>query len=141
MSDDDKSSLRLLLENNLNDIRYTKRQQWHLLYLTIIAISGITSLAFSIKLPPCHWFKIYLLLECIGIGIAGCFFIIRYAIDLENYRKYKRNLMKRLIMLNPSDKKSAGDSSRKGRLQTIIFTVIFCLIILSSLIPIFLAYQ
>ncbi len=124
MTDDDNSSLRLLLENKFNDIRYTKQQQWHLLYLTLIAIAGITSLALSVELPPCHRFIIFLLIGDILVGIIGCGFIIYYAYYLDIYREEKRDFIQKLH--NDSDKKSIGD--------IVIFTISFCAIILFSLI-------
>lgn len=123
MSNDDKSSLRLLLENKFNDIRYTKQQQWHLLYLTLIAIAGITSLVFSIELPPCHGFRIFLLIGDVLVGIMGCGFIIYYAHWLKIYRNEKRDFIQKL--LNHSDKNGMGD--------IVIFTISFCAIILFSL--------
>lgn len=124
MSDDDKVNLRLLLENKLNDIRYTKQQQWHLIYLTLIAIAGITSLAFSVELPTCHRFRIFLLIGDVLVGILGCVFIIYYAYSLKIYRDEKIDFIQKL--LNRSEKKSIGD--------IVIFTISFCTIILFSLI-------
>jgi hypothetical protein len=122
--DDDKLSLRLLLENKFNDIRYTKQQQWHLLYLTLVAIAGITNIAFIITIPPCHGFAILLLIGDVLVGIMGCGFIIYYAYWLQIYRDEKSDFIQKL--LNHSDKKSIGD--------TVFFTINFCVVILFFLI-------
>ena len=126
MPNDDKTKLNLLLlENTFNDIRYTKQQQWYLLYLTIIAIAGITSLAFTIKLShPCHCFKCFLILCDILISLIGGSFIVRYAFSLEKYRKEKKKLVKEL----------GSSLDDKGMIDTFVFTLYFCLIISFSLI-------
>ncbi|MBW2631268.1 MAG: hypothetical protein JRC90_05820 [Deltaproteobacteria bacterium] len=126
MPNDDKTSLNLLLlENTFNDIRYTKQQQWYLLYLAIIAITGITSLAFAIKFSHfCHCFKYFLILCDILISLMGGGFIIRYAFSLEKYRKEKKRLVKEL----------GSVLDDKGKIDTITFTLCFCLIIFLSLI-------
>jgi hypothetical protein len=80
---------RLELENNFNDIRYTKQQQWHLIYLTLIAIAGITSLALTIDKPS---LSLLLIIFEIFIGIIGGGFIIFYASSLKKYRDKKDDL-------------------------------------------------
>ena len=129
MPNKDKTSLNLLLlENTFNDIRYAKRQQWYLLYLTIIAIAGITSLAFAIEVPDfCHAFKRILILCDILISLMGSFFIVRYAFSLEQYRKEKKKRKKEL----------GSDSDDTDPIDTIIFPSFFCIIIfLSSMLSI-----
>jgi hypothetical protein len=123
MSDDKKINLRLLLENKFNDIRYTKQQQWHLLYLTLIAIAGITSLAISIK-PALCFFGVFLVAFDAMIGIMGCGFIIYYAYWLNIYRNQKSSYLQQLH--TSSDKKRIKDD--------VIFTVSFCIVILLSLV-------
>ncbi len=123
MLSEEKATLRLILENKLNDIRYTKQQQWHVLYLTLIAIAGITSLFLGIELNLC--FRISLLIVNILVGIIGGGFIIRYACDLATYRDEKIKLIQSLR--HYSEKKRRGDIFG--------FTIGFCLIILISLIP------
>jgi hypothetical protein len=123
MQDDEKTSLRLLLENKFNDIRYSKQQQWHLLYLTLIAIAGITSLALGIT-PISYCIGIFLIIFDALIAVTGCGFIIYYAYWLNIYRKEKRDYL--LKLLNHSDQKRISD--------IVIFTISFCIIIAFSLI-------
>lgn len=123
MSDDEKTNLRLLLENKFNDIRYSKQQQWHLLYLTLVAIAGVTSLAFNIA-PSSYCFGIFLLIGDVLIAIMGCGFIIYYAYWLNIYRNEKRDFLQKL--LNHSEHKRVSD--------IVIFTISFCIIIVFSLI-------
>jgi hypothetical protein len=124
-SDAKEATLRLLLENKFNDIRYTKQQQWHLLYLTLIAIAGITSLAFKVR-PLQSCFRIFLLLGDVGIAIMGCVFIICYACRLDSYRKEKREYLQKLN--HPEQNKINGIEDSN------VFTISFCIVIVFSLI-------
>ncbi len=106
MSGEDKVTRRLLLENTFNDIRYTKQQQWHVLYLTLSAIIVITTLALNIEPAPSACFAIWLLFVDIAIGIMGICFLYRYKKDLEKYRNEKEKHMKNL---NIQKDKRTGD--------------------------------
>jgi hypothetical protein len=123
MLDDKKTNLRLLLDNKFNDIRYTKRQQWYLLYLTLVAIAGITSLALSIK-PALCFFGVFLIAFDAMIGIMGCGFILYYAYWLNIYRSQKSSYLRQLR--TSLDKRRIHDN--------VIFTVSFCIVILLSLV-------
>jgi glucose-6-phosphate-specific signal transduction histidine kinase len=124
MFSEEKATLRLLLENNFNDIRYTKQQQWHVLYLTLVAIAGITSIAWGIKSSSDHPFFIESLIKVDwAIGIIGCIFIISYAFDWARYREEKIKL--RLSLRIHSEKMRIFD--------IVLFVILFCLIILVSL--------
>ena len=123
MPDEDKANLRLLLENKFTDIRYTKQQQWHLLYLTLIAIAGITSMALSTK-PPLCYFGLFLIAFEIIIGLLGCGFIIYYAYWLNIYRAEKSYYQDQ-VGLRP-DQKRIGDN--------VIFTVSFCVVIILTVV-------
>lgn len=123
MSDEAKSNIRLLLENKFNDIRYTKQQQWHLLYLTLIAIGGVTSLALATK-PSLCYFGIFLITFEVIIGVLGCGFIIYYAYWLNIYRNEKSYYQEQ-VGIRPDQKKIRDN---------VIFTVSFCLVIILTLI-------
>ena len=120
---EEKENLRLLLNNKLNDIRYTKQQQWHLLYLTLIAIGGITSLAIGIK-PVLCYFGLFLIGFDIIVGVLGGGFIIYYAHWLHNYRNEKSYYLEQLGI--QPDRQKIGDN--------VIFTVSFCVIIILTLV-------
>ncbi len=123
MLDDKKRNLRILLENKFNDIRYTKQQQWHLLYLTLVAIAGITSLALSIK-PSLRFLGVFLIAFDVMLGIMGCGFIIYYAYWLNIYRSEKSHYLQQLRK-SPAQRKIHDN---------VIFTVSFCMVILLSLV-------
>ncbi len=116
----DDTTIRLLLENKLHDIRYTKQQQWHALYLTVIAISGITALALNISESPCLAFFL-IIVDCIIAGF-GLFFIIYYAWWLGIYRDTKVDLLS-----------SLGHTDSERRNGSGVFTFFFCAIIVLSL--------
>lgn len=73
MSDNFEQNIRSLLENTFNDIRYTKQQQWNVLYLTLSAIIVIIYLS-TIEFHPSSCFVVLLLIGDIVIGIMGIFF-------------------------------------------------------------------
>jgi hypothetical protein len=123
MSDNDKETTRLLLENKLHDIRYTKQQQWHILYLTIIAIAGITALALKIE---SRCLSIFLIVADCLIALIGLFFTIYYAWWLGIYRVTKMDLLS-----------SLGHTDSEKRNGSAIITFFFCaIIVLSSIISI-----
>ena len=123
MSKKNKETLRLQLENKYNDIRYTKQQQWHLIYLTLIAIAGITSLALTIDEPSLSFLQFLIIFE-IFIGIMGGGFIISYASSMKKYRDEKDDLLKDLC----------NCSGQTKNCDNVIFTVCFCLVIALSLV-------
>lgn len=123
MTDEEKANLKLLLNNKLNDIRYTKQQQWHLLYLTLIAIGGITSLALSTK-PLLCYFGFFLIAFVIIIGVLGSFFIIYYAVWLSTYRDEKNYYQQQLGI----------NSNQKNIRDNVVFTVSFCFVIVFTLV-------
>lgn len=95
MSDKRDHAIRLLLENAFNDIRYTKQQQWRVLYLTLSAIVVITYLATN-KYCPFEYFWIVLLVGDLFIGILGIVFLFKYMEDLKKYRNHKETYIKQL---------------------------------------------
>jgi hypothetical protein len=89
----------------IDDIRYTKQQQWNTIYLTLIALAGIITLWFASEQTLYQNFlKWFLIITSFVITLLGIFYIRRYHHDLTKYR-YRKNEIKNLIW--PSkDKKS-----------------------------------
>ena len=86
---------RLLYQTSIDDIRYSKQQQWNVIYLTLIAVGGI--IAFCIRLrmeqklsQDLHYFFVGV---SIAIALLGASFIVRYQRDIERYRYTKNQFL------------------------------------------------
>jgi len=130
--------LRLLYQVSIDDIRFSKQQQWNTIYLTLIAIGAILALFLGLESNPvlkkvlCQrflpdflpWKNInislrgFLAYSCIIIAGLGIFYICQYQKDLAAYRFNKRLLManftskkaKRIVRKEPKNGKTFGGS-------------------------------
>jgi len=93
----DRETLRLLYGVSINDIRFSKRQQWYVMYLTVIAIAGILSL--SLKLLCDHTILgILLFLSGIIIPFLGWLTIEDYGKFIEEkYRPRTKKIQEELV--------------------------------------------
>ena len=92
-----RSNDSIRLEETFSDIRYSKQQQWNVLYLTISAIAGIITLILNISISKCLYkyiFDTVIILAIISVCISGIAFIDQYRKDIKNYRKTKNTLLK-----------------------------------------------
>lgn len=85
----------ILYNDMINAIRYSKRQQWNSIYLTMLSLAGIISLHLSVgKEIPCKCFDYLLLIICVIVGVLGIIFISRYYCDIKRYRSIKEEVVK-----------------------------------------------
>lgn len=91
---------RLFYNIKVDDIRYTKEQQWKTVYFTVIANAAIISLALYLGLhDKCEsQFNQAILLTIIScfISFVGIIFLWNYQFRLEEYRFRKEVLEKKL---------------------------------------------
>jgi len=80
--------LRLLYQTRIDDIRYSKQQQWNTVYLALIAIGGILALLLGLPLQQVLSQKltIFLTAICIIVCLAGIGFIGVYQYSIARYR-------------------------------------------------------
>lgn len=83
---------RVLFQTYIDDIRFSKRQQWYVMYLTLLAIAGILSLSLKVL---CDHTVLGCLLTLLGlvIPVLGLYMIRQYNYDIERYRN-RKNILK-----------------------------------------------
>jgi hypothetical protein len=126
--------LRLLYKISIDDIRYSKQQQWNTIYLTLLAIAATISLFLVLKngLFISDSLKIFLISICIFIALVGIIFIAIYQSSMAKYR-CKKNKLER----NFSDEIKKLDYDchfLKYYKKDFIFVLLFWLLIILSLI-------
>jgi hypothetical protein len=98
----EEEECRMYFQILMDDIRYSKQQQWNTIYLTLIAIGAILGVFLTVEskgycfAQPLPILKISLRSFLIGICIfilgLGIAYIWRYYVDIERYR-YKSRLI------------------------------------------------
>jgi hypothetical protein len=90
--------LRLFYQIVIDDIRYSKQQQWNTIYLTLLAIAATISLFLGIETKPgfSQSLKWFLIIVCIFIALMGIIFIGIYQGSMAKYRCKKANILKKL---------------------------------------------
>jgi hypothetical protein len=97
-----KENIKLLFQTYVDDIRYSKQQQWNIIYLTLIAISGIIALALSFddsnstQLLSNYFFRYSLMVFCGFISLLGIFYIGIYQWSMAQYR-YLKDIFKEAL--------------------------------------------
>ena len=81
--------IRALYQIYIDEIRYTKQQQWNTVYLTLFAIAGILALSLGLQILS-QSLTIFLIAICIVIAVFGIFLIGHYQWSLARYR-YKKD--------------------------------------------------
>lgn len=94
----DDEDLRLFYQIVIDDIRYSKQQQWHSIYLTLLAIVATVSLFLRIQPNPSfsQTLRGLLIVVCIGVSLLGIIFIGIYHSSIAKYRCKKENILKKL---------------------------------------------
>ncbi|HUU49670.1 MAG TPA: hypothetical protein VMW81_01770 [Nitrospinota bacterium] len=139
---------RLFYNIKVDDIRYTKEQQWKTVYFTVIANAAIISLALYLGLhDKCEsQFSQAILLTLIScfISCIGIIFLWNYQFRLEEYRARKENLEDELKnRLNVDLKNKIKPYERKikcGPLRCLsrnYFSIVFTLVIILSFLILF----
>jgi len=120
-------NMRLLYQVYIDDIRFSKQQQWNTLYLTLLAISGI--IALSIYLPyklgltettELQHIKRFLTLICLLVSSLGILFLTNYYFDIKRYRN-------KLKVLSGKLKVPIKEKKRDARLFLILFSLVIAL--------------
>ena len=100
----EEEEYRMYFQVLIDDIRYSKKQQWNTIYLTLIAIGAILGVFFAVvskenflfqclpivKITP-RWF---LTVICIFIAGLGIMYIGRYYRDIGRYRYKTRCILR-----------------------------------------------
>ena len=76
--------LRLRFQTYIDDIRYSKQQQWNILYLTLLAVAGVISLKLTQASSP--WLLTVFILVISGLGI---YFVGAFHWSMTCYRSKK----------------------------------------------------
>jgi uncharacterized membrane protein len=135
--------LRMLFQVSIEDIRYTKRQQWNTIYLTLLAVGSVIALFLNLKssdlLSQCSLvasFLVWLLKSLVIIvPLLGIYFMRTYFLDLLKYRckkdQYIKTFSKEARDIHNSESASYKDSICKHieRRDASIFTLIFCVVL------------
>ena len=88
--------LRLLYQDIIDNIRYSKQQQWNTVYLTLVAIGAILALVLGLYSKPFLYecLLLWLSIICYIIAGLGIYFIVNYQIDIAKYRYQKEEIIK-----------------------------------------------
>lgn len=126
-----EENARFLLDNKLQDIRYSKNQQWYVLYLTFVAIAVITNIALidNLSLNNYDSFKIFQIIAVYGAALWGYLYFDNYGKKLYSYRQEKEILLKEITGIKKEAKK---DDINRLKVTFIWLTVVS--LILSTLI-------
>jgi hypothetical protein len=117
--------MRLLFKLHIEDLRYCKKQQWHMLYLTLIGIGALISVGrllgdacLKCALIVCSWF----------IVLIGSVFLFVYYASIKDFRDKKGKIAN---TFEPDVKKISGipagedrDSNNRDLIITIVFVAI-----------------
>lgn len=134
----DKETIRVFFQVKIEDIRYSKQQQWNTIYYTLITIGGIIGLVLSLKstqvLTQC--FRNSLMLLCSIISLLGIVYIGIYQWAMAKYRFQKDRFIKALSEDNPEVEDRAGSSGEIlkyfFKLDFLYFVMPFWFVILSA---------
>lgn len=93
----EEEEYRMFFQILIDDIRYSKQQQWNTIYLTLIAIGAILGVFLAIQekancLSQSPSFRYFLIGVCVVISSSGILYIKKYYGDIGRYR-YKSRLI------------------------------------------------
>lgn len=120
--------LRLLFQINIEDLRYCKKQQWYTLYITLLAIGGLITLAVALK-PFSACLKEFLLIICSWIvSFIGIAFMIVYYSSIKTFRDLKLKIIgefsKKAAEISDISAEDNRCANRRDRDITIAFSFI-----------------
>lgn len=97
--DNIRDDVRLKFSTYIDDIRYQKGQQWKIIYLTLLALGGIISLAIAMKdiLSDSSNFTYLLYVITFFITLLGLFYIVHYHKAMIRSRKGKDAIQKNYL--------------------------------------------
>jgi len=100
--------LRLFYQVFIDDIRYSKKQQWNTIYLTLVALGAILALFLALpskQILPQWVLQLFVaLIAGLGVGYIG-----RFHKSMTEYRKEKKQLLDRFS----SESKKAKEIAKK----------------------------
>lgn len=102
MNEKEEQVIGILYQDVINSIRYSKKQTWNTIYLTLIAIGAIWALFLSLQSKPesrlilTDGFLRHLHIVFYVVAGLGILYIIRYHGSITAYRFDKEDLLKKL---------------------------------------------
>ena len=98
----DEEEYRMYFQVLIDDIRFSKKQQWNTIYQTLVAIGAILGVFLAVeskanflcqslpivKITP----RCFLTIICVLIAALGIIYIGRFCVDIQRYR-YKSRLI------------------------------------------------
>jgi hypothetical protein len=124
----ENEELRLLFKTHIEDIRNCKKQQWYMLYLILIGIGGLISVAIQLD-DGCVGLKWTLIVCSWVVVIIGSRFIYRYHTDIERYREIKVKIADTFeenarLISDISEKEASDMNKRDFKNVTLLFILI-----------------
>jgi len=130
----------LFYQTRISDIKFGKEQQWRVVYLTSIAISGIIAFWKLIEEMNLPHFRLICSIISLLTACFGVFFLWNFGKAIKNYRMAKDKLFE---LFNDEEGKRAFNIFLNGRethakisevTYGIIFSSVILLVLLASLI-------
>ena len=93
-----KEDARTIYANLTEDIRFTKRQQWLVVYYCLILLGAILYLRKEFCIPKTYEINLMLSIISVLIGFLGCCAIFKFQNSLAEYRKKTILLIKNELL-------------------------------------------
>jgi hypothetical protein len=124
----ENEELRLLFQINIEELRYCKMQQWHTLYVTLLAIGGLISLVLALK-SPTFGLKEFLIIICWSVSVIGIVFVFVYYYSIKDFRSTKLKIINKFSSETKKISDISADDNADSNYRDLMITIAFSSII------------
>jgi hypothetical protein len=129
LGEKEAQELRLLFTSCTEALEFSKKQQWHTLYITLVALGGLLTVAERYDLCPREYHFVW---WCWTICVIGLIFMFTYLYSIMKSRGQKLKISEKF---SDEARSISGISSKNEMLanfRDLFFTLVFSVIIVTG---------